>query len=65
MIKVIGDPLEWKDGMTVAEIIRIKNFIFPMLIVQLNGQLVRRPAFATTEVPDNADVQIIHMMSGG
>ena len=65
MITVNGDPFEWKDGLTVADIIRLKNFIFPMLIVQLNGQLVRRPAFATTAVPDNADVQIIHMMSGG
>jgi sulfur carrier protein len=65
MIRVNGDPFEWKDGMTVADIIRLKNFIFPMLIVQLNGQLIRRPAFATTAVPDDADVQIIHMMSGG
>jgi thiamine biosynthesis protein ThiS len=65
MILVNGDPMPWSPGLTVAEILRLRKFIFPMLIVQVNGKLVKRPAYAQTEVPDSADVQVIHMMSGG
>lgn len=65
MITVNGEPLEYTPGMTVADVLRQKNFIFRMLVVQVNGQLVRRRDYATTPVPDGAEVQVIHMISGG
>jgi sulfur carrier protein len=65
MITVNGDPLAHTDGMTVADILRIKNFIFRMLVVQVNGKVVKRVDYATTTVPDGADVQVIHLISGG
>jgi sulfur carrier protein len=65
MITVNGEPLEHTAGMTVADILRIKNFIFRMLVVQVNGQLVKRHDYATTVVPDDAEVQVIHLISGG
>jgi len=65
MIIVNGDPLEHTPGMTVADVLRIKNFIFRMLVVQVNGALVKRPDYASTAVPDGADVQVIHLISGG
>ncbi len=65
MITVNAEPLDHTDGMTVADILRIRNFIFRMLVVQVNGQVVRRPDYATTVIPDGADVQVIHLISGG
>jgi sulfur carrier protein len=65
MITVNGDPLSWHDGMTVAEILKIRQFIFPMLAVQVNGDLIRRGTYDKAVVPDGADVQVIHMISGG
>jgi sulfur carrier protein len=65
MITVNGDGMEWHDGMTVADILKIRNYIFRMIAVQVNGELVPRAAYAKTTVPDHADVQVIHMMSGG
>ncbi len=65
MITVNGEPLEHKPDMTIADVLRQKNFIFRMLVVQMNGELVKRTDYATTPVPDNADVQVIHMISGG
>jgi len=65
MITVNNDPLAHTPGMTVADILRIKNFIFRMLVVQVNGQIVKRAHYATTVVPDGADVQVIHLISGG
>ena len=65
MITVNGESLEHTDGMTIADILRIKNFIFRMLVIQVNGKLVKRTDYATTVVPDGADVQVIHLISGG
>lgn len=65
MITVNGDPLEHKAGMTVADVLAARNFIFRMLAVSVNGQVVARKDYKTTEVPDGADVQVIHMISGG
>lgn len=65
MITVNGDSLEYKEGMTVDDILKAKNYIFRMLAVSVNGQLVPRKDYKTTRVPDGADVQVIHMISGG
>ncbi len=65
MITVNGDAMDHTPGMTVADVLRIKNFIFRMLVVQVNGQLVKRPDYATAKIPDGADVQVIHLISGG
>jgi len=51
--------------LTVADILRIKNFVFRMLVVQVNGKVIKRPDYAATTVPDGADVQVIHLISGG
>jgi sulfur carrier protein len=65
MITVNGDSMQWHDGMTVAEILKIRNYIFRMIAVQVNGELVKRTSYDRAVVPDGADVQVIHMMSGG
>jgi sulfur carrier protein ThiS len=36
-----------------------------MIVVKLDGRVVLRRDFATTEVPDGAEMQAIHMISGG
>jgi thiamine biosynthesis protein ThiS len=65
MITVNGETMPWAEGMTVAEILKIRNYIFRMIAVQVNGDLVKRVAYDKTVVPDDADVQVIHMISGG
>ena len=65
MITVNSVPLEWRPGLTVADILKIRNYIFRMIAVQVNGELVRRGSYDTAVVPDGADVQVIHMISGG
>ena len=49
MITVNSDPLPWHDGMTVAEILKIRNYIFRMIAVQVNGELVRRGTYDKAE----------------
>jgi sulfur carrier protein len=65
MIRVNGDPIEWREGMTVRDVLVARNYKFPLIIVTVNGHLVRREAYDTTVVPDEATVRALHLMSGG
>ena len=65
MITVNGDPHQHTDGMTVRDLLKAKGFVFPLLIVKIDGELVSRDDFDKTPVPDGAEVQVLHLMSGG
>lgn len=65
MIHVNGEPLEHQPGMTVADVLRLRRFVFRMLAVRINGSPVPRDSYASTPVPDGADVQVLHMIAGG
>ena len=53
------------DSLTIREILRIKNFTFPNLVVKINGRLVRKPEYDQASVSDGDVVEIIHLISGG
>jgi len=65
MIKVNGENTDWSGGKTVSDVIREKNYLFPLLIVRIDGKLIQRDSYNITEVPDGSIVDIIHLMSGG
>ncbi len=65
MIRVNGENLEWRNGMTVRDVLRQMNYTFPLLIVRIDGRLVSRSDYDTTEVPDGTSMDAIHMISGG
>lgn len=65
MITVNGEAMDWRSGMTIADILKIRNYIFRMIAVQVDGELVPRRTYDKAVVPDGADVQVIHMISGG
>jgi sulfur carrier protein len=66
MIMVNGDEFEWREGLTVQDILDAKNFTFRMISVWINGEAVEnRDSYASTHVPDGGEVEIIHMISGG
>jgi sulfur carrier protein len=65
VITVNSESMPHHQGMTVQDVLDARKYIFPMLAVSVNGQIVARKDYRTTEVPDGADVQVIHMISGG
>jgi sulfur carrier protein len=65
MVTVNGEKMDWREGMTVADILKLRNYIFRMIAVQVNGELIKRGTYDKAVVPDDADVQVIHMISGG
>lgn len=65
MITVNGNKLDWHEGMTVRDILNAKNYVFKMLVTKIDGTLVKRADYDSTTVPDEADVKVIHLISGG
>lgn len=53
------------EKLTISEILKLKNYTFKMMVVKVNGQLIKKPQYNTQEVVDGDDLQIIHMISGG
>lgn len=54
-----------QDGISIENIMQIKNFTFKMLIIKLNGSFVEKDKYAETIVNDGDDLQILHLISGG
>jgi len=65
MIVVNGQSVDWENGMTVADVLKKCNYSFPLLVTRVNGEFVERSAYGTHVVPDNAELQVVHLMSGG
>jgi thiamine biosynthesis protein ThiS len=64
-IKVNDREIPWREGITVAEALKACNYLFPLVIVSIDGRHVAREDYATTVVPENATVQVVHLLSGG
>ena len=53
------------DQLTINELLAVKNFTFKMLVVKVNGELVRRRDFDSAIVKDGDDVMVLHLITGG
>jgi thiamine biosynthesis protein ThiS len=59
------DQVPWRDGLTVQDVLDAMRYNYALITVHVNGELVERDDFATTLVPDGADLQAIHLAHGG
>lgn len=53
------------EGLCIDEILHLKNFTFKMMVVKINGKLVKKDQYSQARVFDGDELQIIHMISGG
>ena len=53
------------DNITVADLIRIRNFTFRLLVTKVNGQLVRKDDRDKVFIKEGDDVMVMHLISGG
>jgi len=50
---------------TVQELLDIKKFAFKMLVVKINGVLIKKDQYASSVIKDGDNVLVLHLMSGG
>lgn len=65
MILVNHEEMEWEAGMTIQDVLDRRKYTFPMIVVKVNDQVVEKEAYGSFEVPDGADVRVVHLISGG
>lgn len=65
MIRVNGKDMSWEENMTIQTLLDRCGFTFRMIAVWVNGTPYRKDDFTTVFVPDGAEVQVLHMISGG
>ena len=57
--------LDWEKGLTINKVLEKLNFTYKLLIVKINGKIIKKDQYKTCRVPPGADIKVIHLMSGG
>ncbi|MBI5807301.1 MAG: sulfur carrier protein ThiS [Ignavibacteriales bacterium] len=53
------------EKLTIAQLLELKKFSFPRLIVRVNDRLIKKEEYDKTYFVDGDKVDVIHMISGG
>jgi len=53
------------DSLTIRELLKYKNFTFKLLVIKINGTLIKKDKYDTATIKDGDDVAVIHLISGG
>ena len=65
MIIVNGRNVDFVENETISELLKRMKYVFPNVVVKINGELVKRTDFVGTIFPDKSEISVIHMISGG
>ena len=64
-VTVNGDPHVCAEGLTVEGLLKEKAFSFPLRVILVNKQVVRREQVPATVLRDGDVVEVIHLIGGG
>jgi sulfur carrier protein len=53
------------DSLTINSLLEAKKFSFKMLVIKVNGKLIKKGDYETAQVRDGDDVMVLHLISGG
>lgn len=65
MLLVNGREVSYEEGMTIEDLLEKCNYTFPLIIVKVNGKLVKKEERSAYFIEDKDEIQVIHMMGGG
>ncbi len=66
IITVAGEKKEYKDGLTLPELIESENVEMPEYVtVSINEEFIESDAKATTVLKDGDNVEFLYFMGGG
>ena len=65
MVRIAGREVSWREGMTVADLLKELADPYPYCVVRISDRLVSRPHFDTAIVPNESEVVLIPLISGG
>ena len=54
-----------KDTLTINELLQLRLYTFKMIVVKINGVLIKKSQYESTQIHDGDQVTILHLVSGG
>ncbi|OFX84262.1 MAG: thiamine biosynthesis protein ThiS [Bacteroidetes bacterium GWF2_33_16] len=54
-----------QNNITISQLLEIKNYTFKMLVIKVNGELVKKDQYKSFIVKEGDDVNVLHLISGG
>ena len=64
-MKVNGEIFEFKEGMTVSNLITEMGFSEAMVAVELNLDILPRDSFSSTVLKENDCIEVVRFVGGG
>ncbi len=64
-LTVNGEPYDCEEGLTVEGLIREKTFTFPLKVVFVNKQVIKKDRLRTTVLHEGDVVEVVHLIGGG
>ncbi len=54
-----------QSDLTINQLLEIKKFTFKMLVIKVNGELVKKEHYNSFLIKEGDDVNVLHLISGG
>lgn len=54
-----------REQISVKELLALKKFTFKMLVIKINGRLIKPNEYETATIRNGDDVMVLHLISGG
>jgi thiamine biosynthesis protein ThiS len=64
-LTVNGEPHRCAEGLTVEALLREKAYSFPLKVIFVNRQLVRKDQIVSTVLREGDVVEVVHLTGGG
>ena len=65
MIKVSDKTVAWHEGMTISDLLTELGDPHPYAVVRIDDNYISRPNFDNTIIPDDSEIFLIPMITGG
>ncbi len=65
MVRVGDREYPWREGMTIADLLREIGDAYPYPVARIGDRHISRRDFSAVKVPRNSEVFLIHLIAGG
>ena len=55
----------WREGLTIQDVIDENRFTWPKLVVKLNRKVIWPEQYAETLIDEGDDLEVLHLLGGG
>lgn len=65
MITLNGNTVSDYEGITLEELIRRQNFVKSRIAIEVNGRIISKREYETTQVQDGDVIEVVSFVGGG